>query len=737
MVMPAASPASAAAAGARGERWQWWLTAALVAFVAMLAVHRLRDFPYHPSWLAAFRGVAQVWRETLWATVKAWTFLAIALAIATGAVRRIAPQLDRVDAILAGAGGLWFLSYLLGQLLGPLGLLRTITLWILFAAAGIWLWIDRRIRMVSETAAPPAPRHPFTPGQRMAMLAVGLLALSMLPMQLASPVVPFMDVLSYPASVQRILTFGVYQPFDNDPYGLWGPYAQTPSLELFYAVIALASHSRLAVLAESAMMLPMAALLIFGAYRLGATLFGDAAGGMASLFLFFTCIFRRAQGMRGTAVDFALVGLGLAFFLDSRRGRMLMALGAMLLGTSVAAHAIDGGLAMLIAGAALLVWILEQDYSRFFAGVGCLAGATLITVPEFAIGLARPIPYPVLPLATLAGAGVIVFSVSTLSEVAPEGTGDRSSWFNWTALALLAAGAIHSQLHGGGSLYENVSAHLPLLFLFASGGLLALAAGWFNDRRARPAAGLVVFALLLGVLRDYLARHLDAIASNPSTRMMVSDIGIKIWDYWSPYFLIFPAGFLFARFYERGSKPFTMLAILMILIYPWYAWRQPVDYDSDEHSIAELWGFNLATAADGYWAGTPDRRWTYGPEEHALLDTIRAEISAGRVTPATHILHLTRSTGAWWSLVQVPVFTGVNDDPIEYEHHPDNLWEAGGRVRGIDSLADALAMRPPYIFTQTQAPPAMKMPPEGYDEIFHRNYMRLYRLRSLSSVAGK
>src|SRR5208337_3715238 len=177
---------------------------------------------------------------------------------------------------------------------GPIGLFRAPTIWIPLALGALWLWRH-------------PPRLCFTPldsGQRLALLAFGLLAVSMLPMQLASPVAPFMDVLSYPASAQRILTFGVYLPFDNDPYGQWGPYAQTPALELFYAAVALGSHSKLAVLAESAMMVPMAALIIFGVYRLGRTLFDPTAGGMAALLLFFTCLFRRAQGMRGTAVDF-------------------------------------------------------------------------------------------------------------------------------------------------------------------------------------------------------------------------------------------------------------------------------------------------------------------------------------------------------------------------------------------------------------------------------------------------
>src|SRR5207302_4262392 len=179
----------------------------------------------------------------------------------------------------------------------PIHLFGTITIALLLIAATIVLAIY-----------PPRIEWKMpSPGQRLALLAVALLAISMVPLQLASPVVPFMDVLSYPSSVQRILTFHVYLPFNNDPYGCWGPYAQTPALELLYAMLALGSHTIEGPLAESAAMLPMAARMIFGAYRAGRTFFNDTAGGIAGLFLFFACLFRRAQGMRGTAVAFALV----------------------------------------------------------------------------------------------------------------------------------------------------------------------------------------------------------------------------------------------------------------------------------------------------------------------------------------------------------------------------------------------------------------------------------------------
>src|SRR5208337_405989 len=106
------------------------------------------------------------------------------------------------------------------------------------------------------------------------------------------------------------------------------------------------------------MVVPIATLLILATYRLGATLFDDVTGGAAALLLFLTAIFRRLSGMRGTDVDFALVALGLALFLDSRRNPTRMACGALMLGVTIPSHAIDGALAVGVASAACASWLL-------------------------------------------------------------------------------------------------------------------------------------------------------------------------------------------------------------------------------------------------------------------------------------------------------------------------------------------------------------------------------------------
>ena len=91
------------------------------------------------------------------------------------------------------------------------------------------------------------------------------------------------------------MSFHVYLPFDNDPFGWWAPRVQTPRTELFYAFLGLVSNINLGALAETAAIVPMAALIIVAAHRYAVSLFDDAAGGAAALLLFLTTILLRER----------------------------------------------------------------------------------------------------------------------------------------------------------------------------------------------------------------------------------------------------------------------------------------------------------------------------------------------------------------------------------------------------------------------------------------------------------
>ena len=454
---------------------------------------------------------------------------------------------------------------------------------------------------------------------------------------------------------------------------------------------------------------------------------------MAALLLFFTCLFRRTQGMRGTAVTLALVGLGLAFFLELYRSRSLAAVGAVLLGTSVASHTLDGSFALVLAGTATLIWLVEWGGRMFLIGVGYLVGSALLALPEFFIGSMIPLPYPTLPLIQLAGLGVLIgLTRLTVSRTCESGHGSLR-WLNFASLFAFGGIVAWNHFHRSEGVLAVVFQDSPALAWTFAGGLIVAMWLWCRDRYAIPYGGLMVFALLIGIGADWLANWIGVSNLSVEQRAKTLEIGFKLREYLYPYFIALGGGLLFSWSYRRISAPLSFLAVMVLLIYPWHQVTNSLYSDSYQHSIPELWAFNLDTAGNGYWVGSEDPRWVLGPDGMALVRILNGEVQAGRITPATHVLHLT-SDILYWRLVQFPVFTGINDDPYESNHNPYDWWEAGGRVRGWDALPAALARRPPYILMQVAPPAWMWQTLDNYEAIFRRGSLMLFRRRDLSAA---
>jgi len=697
--------------------------ASLVA-ITMLAYWRLKGTPWEIDFSATIDGIKPVFGATFLAALKIWTFWALLTVVGAGILLKLDDGIELFDAILGGASGAWAAAWMLGQLLGPIGLFRAPVIWLLLIAAGAWLVIT-----------PPRVRaSQFTAGQRLALLAFALAAVGLVPLELGSPAAPYMDVMACPASVQRILTFGRYLPFDNDAFGLWGPQAQTPALELFLAMLAMGSRTQLGLLAHSGGMVPMAALMIFGAYRFGAATLGDTAGGIAALMLFFTNTFRRMVGMRGTAVAFALVGVGLAFVLDRKSRRMLLALGSLILGTAIASHAIDGGFAVAVAGIAILL----RDANRprvMLLKLACVVGAVIFATPEFAIATKTVLRYPILPLIQFVGIGVIVMAARALPQ--PDATltiDNQRRWRDAVIVAILAAALIYTNTMDPNTIFAEVLQQFPMLCAFAAIGLLYIGAMRGRDARSIDGAPVVI-ALMITLIVEAIGQKLGALGGSNAFQSDIADLHYKLDEYWTPFFLTFPAALPFAIIFNHGRRAMVVAALLAILIYPWNP-RPSENYDYEEHSIAEDWGINFNTAARGYWGSTPDPRWMMGPKEMELVNLLRQEKDAGRITMKTHILHLAQDVIVWHEFNRASVYTGIADDPIVYDIPGSDVgWLAGGRVRQMPALADALAARPPYILAQVAPPAGVKFPPDDYDLIFNRENLVLYRRRDL--ISGK
>jgi hypothetical protein len=697
----------------------WAAGAAGLLALCAASLWYLRE-PFHSYiWDTQFAGFAQVLPVTAWAALRLWTFWAIATAILALILLRIDPGLGLGDAIIGGAAGTWIAAYVAGNLLGPVGLFRPLTIWLGLLAAALWIARD-----------PPALAiHAPSGGQKLALLACGLMAVGLLPLELGSPVSPYMDVLNLPASVQRILTFKIYLPFDNDPYGYWGPTIQNPGLELFYAFLGFGSGIRLGVLAVTAAMVPMAGLIVLATYRLGRALTGDGAGGLAALAMFATTIFMRAQQMRGTAVAFALVAVGLAFFAEAERRPLRIALGALALATATASHAIDGGLAFATAAGIVAMRLCEDDARNVLREAGCLAAAMLVALPEFAVALQIQLPYPILPAAQAAGIAAIWLAARSL----PPRPQRETAIGRWLKRVLIFAALVLVAAHSPGVLH-TVQASFPLLALLCVAGFLIALPGAHASGRAVWAAAI---ALILGVLAQ---RVMDAgLFWQPGAQAQfgLSDVVYKLEEYWCPYFLIFPAALPFEWLYRRISRSLAVAALLVLVVFPW-SQHPENDIYYNEHSLAEEWAVDWYNAKLGWWSNSPDRRWAQSPAELRLSDVLRGEIRAGLITPATHIVHVTSHATSWKDVLLHSVFTGIDDDI--YVAEPDSPLDRGAyansRTHPIEMLPQALAKRPPYIVVHDAPPAPVALPPPGYDEVFHDDDIRLFRRAGLASAAA-
>src|SRR3982751_1148950 len=70
-------------------------------------------------------GLPAVLPYTAWTALKVWLFWAAGALVLGGLARRVEPELDGVDAAIAGFIGVWIFAYVGGNLLGPIGLFRT------------------------------------------------------------------------------------------------------------------------------------------------------------------------------------------------------------------------------------------------------------------------------------------------------------------------------------------------------------------------------------------------------------------------------------------------------------------------------------------------------------------------------------------------------------------------------------------------------------------------------------
>src|SRR5271156_485823 len=228
----------------------------------------------------------------------------------------------------------------------------------------------------------------------------------------------------------------------------------------------------------------------------------------------------------------------------------------------------------------------------------------------------------------LAGLGAIYLTGSKVS-LTRESDHRSVRWLNVVFVGALAAVVAWHHFHQNDGVLGIVHQDSPALVWVYAGGLIMALWSWWTARDAMPYGGVGGFALLIGIAAEFLGNWIGAHSLTVEQRAQTMEIGYKLQDYWYPYFVALGGGVLFGWAYRRISAPLTFLVLMVLLIYPWHRVADPLYSDSYQHSIPQLWAFNLDTAAQGYWVGSEDARWMLGPDSMALVSLLNGEIQSG------------------------------------------------------------------------------------------------------------
>ncbi len=696
------------------------LYVAVVVGVAAWALSTLPDDLHGFLFLLQPYQYGDVFPFTLAAAVRVGLFWGVFAAVLGAILLRLDASMGFTDAILGGAILVWVIAFLVGNALGPLGLMNVWTVRGTMLAAALLLF-----RLGLPSQRPGRLSH----GQWLVVLTLGIVGPGLLAVQLGAVVPPFMDVLATPASAQRVLTFGIYEPLDSDPYGYWDAGSQCPAAELLYAFLALGSGVPFAVLGQTAAIVPLGVLLLIAIYRFGRAIGDDRAGGFAVLLVLATMFFRVLPYSHGRTITYVLAAAGLAWFVEVKGSTVRRVLAGLALGTAVGSHAVVGALAMGVAALTVVCTTFDLGLRKTLAAVGLLAGASLVAAPEVAVGLRLAMPYPILTLAQALGVLVVVLCGRTLAGEPLHRRLVTRLLGCALGLGLLWAWAQSPPLVGG---MQSHHVRFPLLWALAGLGLGSMVV---VDGLGRVRTGLVVVAIAigLGAGAERVSAEWWRTFADPRVQIAVQGFYRKV-GYWYPFVWVLPAGFLLARLARWTSTGFATVALLVALFYPWGPQQDP---NSHHQSIAEMWAQQAALAKGGYWGSAGHRRWAQTEAELELSRILRAEVDAGRITFATHVLHVEPFVLLNQDVVLFSVYTGINDDTYIYKDWEPDISNVGGRVFPRRELPAALAKRPPYVVVHDATGNNLHLPVEGrqmiatalpdYEEMFAADGVRLLR----------
>lgn len=635
----------------------------------------------------AIEGVVGQLATTLPAAVL--VLLATALNLAAGGVlARLAvgrPFAGPVRAVLAALVGAVLLDTAALFVLGGIGWFRAPVLFGLHVAI---LVVGLRARPILE----PAALTPGLPRLAWAVVGVGFAGAALL--QLASPVVPFLDVLpNHVAPVERLRTFGEFAVLTETPSPIYGPSRTFLGYVGLLGTVATLTGLP-AGLAVSAFILPGALLVSLGVHRLATALGGASAGLWGLLTFMLTATFGRLTDVRATVLVLPVALAALAWVAerdemaarandtteaaDAPAGpppvRAALLLGAAL-GAAILVHPVVGALTAATVG---LVSLMRPAFA--WIGVPAVAVGGVIALPQAAtmIGLELPswAAIAVVPLALVAGRLVASDTVGYVAVLL-----GRAALLALVPVVLVGAWPfVNGTFEGLRALVEA----MPLLML---GSIAAVVIA--PRRVTHPVVVSAIAAgVAMGVLTQLLPQDGGLLAS--AIRFELP----KTLHYWLPVFAALMTALGLEALWHRGDLPVgmrTMIvgAFLVVAALPIRSAEEDIDdLHLGEHRFAETLAVDLRWAGRGFWAAYPDARRVVDRPREELLDVVRAEIAAGRIDGRTELLHVA-PTFQQWVATPFGVFTGIRETLVSPDAE-ETIHTVGGGLRTLDRLDELI-----------------------------------------------
>ncbi|MEO8510424.1 MAG: hypothetical protein ABI534_04200 [Chloroflexota bacterium] len=593
------------------------------------------------------------------------------LGLGAVAMRLVAgrPYRSLASLVLSGLVGAVLVDSALLMALGGIGLYAWPIL-VLVHLAGIGVAIRWAMPLVDLPAA-SASRLPL-----LAFVLPAIVWGAAVLLQLASPVVPFMDVLfNHVSPVEHVRVFGWFEVLTTSPSPNFGPSRTL----LGYVALesALATITGLpAALSIAAFIGPLAVLFATAVHRLATALFGGRAGYWALITVPLSFVFLRLPDARATTLVFILVAWVLATLVDPPsvpRGRLKLFLAAGI-GASLLMHPFIGALMVLTVVLLTVVW--PARHARL--AVPAVVGGALLALPQVAATLAIALPSWLGLLAVLPAAAGFWLADRWSTRLV------RTASIIFGVGALAALLVVSDVVRFSAEALRDMTAQFPLL-------AVAMVAGFALLGPQHRGLRVLGAALAVGVLTVVGSRLLPP--DSPLVQSLQGEVNPKALWYWGPFFMALVAAGAANRLtsLRRWSMIgqsvvglFVIVATLPLRLAP-----AVIGLDNyEEHRMAESTSILLRHATQGYWLNYPDSRTLVNDAQEQILDQLRTDHAAGLIDSRTRILHLADSFRPWVG-TPVAVFTGISETTASFDPER-SIHTEGGRLLDMSEVPGQL-----------------------------------------------